>query len=268
MNVKCLFINTYLPLSLSIGICEQLPNGNYKSNMMSNDEENSNTSAIKNDITFSKMIKFDEEMDLLADEKFSDNENFESDKSKEDEKQLDDLVKQVNETSNHLTVDKINEIIDDIDRTTKNFSLDNMIQHAKMPDGLDREQLADFLTRCCENNLLKKESPMYSSVIMYSIKKSKMLDHAKIDEITLKKIIASLKILLKDISLSTDLMLIALKSKYKLIQDFNLSAFNNLLKDCLLKEGFLQELPDNTFKLLSEINDETSNASVQSASSK
>lgn len=256
-------------------IAEQLRNGNYR---VSNDEENSNASqpsAVKcqSETELLKANK-EEEIDLLADEKFSDNENFESSTAsvsdgKQQDAQADQqraLVKQVNRTSNYLTVESVNRIIDEIDQTHKSFSLANILQQSGAV-GLGETELASFLVKCIENGLLKKKDPIYGKMIMYTIKKSQVLDRLRIDEITYQKVISALKVLLKDAALSPELMLIGLKDKFKLLYAHNLVSFNDLIRNRLLKEGFLQELPNNNFKLLLEINDETSNTSVQSASS-
>ena len=251
-----------------------MSNGNYRT---SNDEENSNASAAKcqSEPELLKANKEDEEIDLLADEKFSDNENFESSIASNSDKQTnakdrqhDELVKQVNRMSNYLTVELVNKIIDEIDQTHKSFSLDNILKKCAVAElvGLSEAELAAFLVKCIKNGLLKKEDPMYGEMLMYSIKKSQVLDKLRVDEITYRKVISALKVLMKEASLSPELMLIGLKDQFKLLQSHNLVSFNDLLRNRLLKEGFLLELPNDHFKLLCEINDETSNTSVQSAS--
>lgn len=256
-------------------IAEQLSNGNYR---QSNDEENSNASQpqVAKNQTETELLKTkeDDEIDLLADEKFSDNENFESSTGGEKQqnaqaaknRQRDELIKRLNRMSNYLSVDMVNRIIDEIDQAHKSFSLALMLQQCGTA-GLSECELASFLVKVIDNRLLKKKDPIYEKMIMYSIKKSQLLNQLAIDEITYQKVITALKMLLKDGALTPEHMLNGLKEKFKLLSAHNLVSFNDLIRSRLLKEGFLRELPNNHFKLLPEIIDETSNTSVQSASS-
>lgn len=233
--------------------------------MNSNDDDNSNLSAINkslNEIGDCKPGKHakDDEISLFADEKFSDNENFDSDK--QDAKRLDRLIEQVNRTSNYLTVQKVNDAIDQICQTTKNFSLSSILSNIDAV-GLTVNELAAFLNKCCNLDLLTAKD-VCSDEIRNSITKNKLLDRFTVNDVELKKVISSLKILLMNNVLSPDLMLIGLKTKFKLLEHFNLVSFNDLIRDRLLGEGFLQELPNNQFKLVPEIIEEISNQSTPS----